>query len=415
METWEVLQDKVKTISSFIWNCPSNNETINGVKIDCVLKPKLDYWIIIEVTENERLDKNKIRHFRKISTCKPFLFSQNIYCESYIVLGEEPTETMVTTGNGINVKVQSYNTFTKQFLDYATYAFIRIQKVFGSSVNPLSGEPDNYDYTPVVYENTRTKKNVSLGEIAKYLLAGRRLILLGNYGTGKSRCLRELFNSLIKRQLNRVSYPIAINLKENWGIQRADEIIRRHFGSMGLTQYEDSVIKILDKDNFIFLLDGFDEVGAQIWSDDSSKLKQIRASALSAVKDLIQKTTSPIIISGREHYFNSNEEMFEAIGLKSSETEILRCKDEFTVEEMNNYLKNLAITTDIPIWLPRRPLICQIINSLEKEKIKNMFVNSYSASEFWDTLILSICDREAKISPLLDSKNILVFLRNCLT
>ncbi len=102
-------------------------------------------------------------------------------------------------------------------------------------------------------------------------------------------------------------------------------------------------------------------------SDDSSKLKQIRASALSAVKDLIQKTTSPIIISGREHYFNSNEEMFEAIGLKSSETEILRCKDEFTVEEMNNYLKNLAITTDIPIWLPRRPLICQIINSLKRK------------------------------------------------
>lgn len=372
--------------------------------------PKPDYWILIEVTENEKLDKIRT-DIAKLSTCKPFLFSQNIYCECYIVLGEEPTETMVTTGAGINVKVQSYNTFTKQFLDYPTYTFIRNQKVFGSSVNPLSGEPDNYDYTPVVYENIRTKKNVSLGDIAKFLLAGKRLILLGNYGTGKSRCLRELFNSLIKRQLNKIYYPIAINLKENWGIQRADEIIRRHFGSLGMTQYSDSVIKILDKDNFIFLLDGFDEVGAQIWSNDSSKLRQIRANALSAIKDLIQKTASPIIISGREHYFNSNEEMFEAIGLKAADTEILRCKDEFTVEEMNNYLKNLAITTDIPIWLPRRPLICQIINSLEKEKIKNMFVNSYSASEFWDTLILSICDREAKISPLLDSKNIFSILK----
>jgi hypothetical protein len=178
-----------------------------------------------------------------------------------------------------------------------------------------------------------------------------------------------------------------------------------------MTQFADSVIKILDKDNFVFLLDGFDEVGAQSWSDDSSKLKQIRASALSAVKDLIQKTKSPVIIAGREHYFNSNEEMFEAIGLKSSETEILRCKDEFTVEEMNNYLKSLAITTDIPIWLPRRPLICQIINSLEKDKIKNMFVNSYSASDFWDTLIKSICDREARISSLLDSKNIFSILK----
>jgi hypothetical protein len=410
MESWEILQEKVKAISSFIWNCTANNETINGIKIDCVLRPKNDYWIIVEVTEENKLEKIRT-DIAKIAACKQYLFSQNTYCECFIVMKDEPTDSMVTTGNGSNVKVQSYNTFSKQFIDYPKYSFVRNQRVFGSSVNPLSGEPDTYDYTPVFYENLSSKRNNNLGEIARILLNKRNLVLIGNYGTGKSRCIRELFNLLIKRPLNRIVYPIAINLKENWGVQRADEIIRRHFGLLGLSTDADSVIRILEKDIFIFLLDGFDELGAQIWSDDPSKLKQIRASALSAVKDLIQKTKSPIIISGREHYFNSNLEMFEAIGLNPSQTEILRCKDEFTIEEMNIYLKNLAITTDIPIWLPRRPLICQIINSLEKEKIQNMFIKSYSASEFWDTLIKSICDREAKISSLFDSQNIFNILK----
>ena len=410
MESWAVLQENVKTISSFIWNCPSNNETINGVKIDCVLKPTKDYWIIVEVTENQKLDKVRT-DITKIATCRQYLFSQNIFCKGFIVMKNDPTESMITTGEGSSILVQSYTTFSKQFIDYPSYSYIRNQKAFGSSVNPFSGEPDSNNYTPVFYENIRTKKNLTLGEIAKYLLRGKSLVLLGSYGTGKSRCIRELFSSMIDRPFTRIVYPIAINLKENWGIQRADEIIRRHFGALGLTQFSDPVIKILDKNNFIFLLDGFDEVGAQIWSDDPSKLKQIRASSLSAVKDLIQLTSSPIIISGREHYFNSNEEMFEAIGLKSSETEIIRCKDEFSIDEMNNYLKNLSITTDIPIWLPRRPLICQIINTLEKDKLKNIFVNSYSASEFWDTLIKSICERESKISPVLDSENIYSILK----
>lgn len=410
MDTWQVLENKVKTISSFLWNCNAINETINGVKIDCVLKPNVDRWIIIEITENHSLDKIRA-DITKISSCRQFLFSRNIYCEAYIVMRDEPTETMYTTGDGVNIKVLSYNSFSKLFIDYPTYTYIRNQRIFGSSVNPISGEADSNNYTPVFYENIRTKSKVSINDIAKFLLKGRRIVLLGNYGTGKSRCIRELFNILIERQLTRVVYPLAINLKENWGNHKAEEIIRRHFSLLGLSHMGDSAVKIIEKNSFILLLDGFDEVAAQVWSDDPSKLKQIRSSSLSAIKDLIKTTKSPVIITGREHYFNSNDEMFEAIGLEKNETELIRCKDEFTVEEMHNYLQTLSITIDIPIWLPRRPLICQIINTLEKEKIENILIETYSASEFWETLIKSICIREARISTILDAEKIYSILK----
>ena len=78
MQTWKAFEESVKIISSFIWNCNAVNETINGVKCDCVLKKKDDYWIIIEVTENETLDKVRT-DIAKLSTIKQHLFSKYIY------------------------------------------------------------------------------------------------------------------------------------------------------------------------------------------------------------------------------------------------------------------------------------------------------------------------------------------------
>jgi len=400
MITWKLLEQNVKTISSFIWNCPATSETINGVKFDCVLKPSESHWIIVETTEEMTLDKVRT-DIAKFGSCRHYLFSEDIFPEFFLVMNEEPTNSMVTTGQGAKIEVLSYVSFSKRFFDYPTYAFIRNSKIFGSSVNPLSGEPDKFKYTPVFYEELKTSKEIKIKDISNCLNEGKRIILLGNYGTGKSRCIRELFQILSSRTTNKILYPIAINLKEHWGTQRGEEIIRRHIGALGLSNMADSLVKILDSDRFIFLLDGFDEIGAQIWSDDSSKLKQIRASSLHAVKDLIINTKSPILITGREHYFNSESEMFEVLGLDKSETKILKCKDEFSEEEMKNYLMNISLTIDLPIWLPRRPLICQIINTISTSELESIFIDTQSAIDFWNTLIENMCKREARISPAL--------------
>ncbi|MBT3206833.1 MAG: hypothetical protein HN704_11160 [Bacteroidetes bacterium] len=409
MRTWQIFEENVKQLASFIWNCDARNETISGVKVDCVLKPETDYWILVEITENNTITKVRT-DIAKFATCKPALMSKNIYSKCYFVTKEEPTDSMIIAGDDNSVKVLSYNSFSKLFLDYKSYEYNRKQKNFGSSVNPFSGEPDKYEYTPVYYQNLKTKKDIELKKIKQKLLKGKNIILLGNYGTGKSRCIRELFLS-ISKQSNKLIFPIAINLKENWGLTRAEEIIRRHFENLGLSKIVDSAIKILDKDNFIFLLDGFDEVGAQIWSSDTTKLKQIRASSLKAVKDLIRITESPIIITGREHYFNSEQEMFNAIGLNSNTTEILKCKDEFADTEMDNYLKNLSLAIELPLWLPKRPLICQIINTIEREQIESIFLDTDGSIEFWQILIKNICDREARISTSLNSDTIFEVLK----
>jgi len=404
--SWKAFEENVKLISSYIWNCNANKETIKGVNFDCVLKPKLDHWVIVEITEDTTL--NKVRtDVGKFSSTRLSLMSEGIYPECFLVTKDEPTNSMQETGSENKIKVLSYISFSNLFLNYNSYYHVRTQKAFGSSVNPLSGEPDNIKYTPVFYENTRTRSNVDIKEISKLLLEGKKMILLGNYGTGKSRCIRELYFQLGNKQLKSLYYPLAINLKENWGTRKAEEMLRRHFDDLGLGENSNSIVKIVDKSSLMLLLDGFDEIGTQAWSDDPKKLKQIRTTALSGTKDLIQRCKGGLIITGREHYFNNDSEMFSLLGLNPQDTIVLRCKDEFSDDEMKKYLSSLSNMIDLPFWLPKRPIICQIINSLEVADIERIFIDSYSSVEFWRTLITNLCNREAKIHPILDKDTIL--------
>lgn len=409
MVSWKELEGNVKSISQFKWNCSASPEHIYGVNFDCVLKPSDDRWIIIEATENNSLEKVRA-DIVKHNLIRLKLISDGLYSLHYIVLSEEPTLSMVESGSENRIKVMSYKTFSSEFLDFQSYANIRSERVFGSSFNPFSGKKDELRYTPVEYKLDNSNKQLELRDISKLLINNERIVLLGNYGTGKSRCVRELFQTLVNINLiqKRFLYPIAINLKDNWGTKRAEEIIRRHFDDLGLSNMSDAVLKLMESDRLVFLLDGFDEIAAQVWSSDSSKLSQIRAASLSGIKDLIQKTKGSILISGREHYFNSHKEMFRTLGLDpaAGNVSIITCKDEFTEEEMSIYMKSLSKYIDLPMWLPRRPLIWQIISEIGTSKVEEIFIDASNSTEFWKTLIRNICDREAKIQSILDSDTI---------
>ena len=218
MIEWKVFENKVKRIAGYVWNCNSESMTISGVKCDCVLKPRKDYWIIVEITEDHTLKKVRT-DISKLIVVKAHLLSKRIYSENYIVMRIDPTDSMRTTAGDENIEILSYLSFSKLFLDSESYNHVRLQRNFGSAVNPISGEPDKNSYTPVLYEDIQLNKLIKLKEIVDSLLSGKRIILLGNYGTGKSRCIQELFNILIIKSQSKKEwlYPIAITLKENWG------------------------------------------------------------------------------------------------------------------------------------------------------------------------------------------------------
>ena len=63
------------------------------------------------------------------------------------------------------------------------------------------------------------------------------MVLLGEYGPGKVDVSRELFFiSLAKTASETNLYPVALDLRDFWGLRRAPELITRHLGDLGLDQ-----------------------------------------------------------------------------------------------------------------------------------------------------------------------------------
>lgn len=169
---------------------------------------------------------------------------------------------------------------------------------------------------------------------------------------------------------------------------------------------EASAVRAFRAGSLALLLDGFDEIGSQAWSNDSIKLKTIRANSLEGVKDAVNLNKGGTLITGREHYFPNSEEMFSALGMNKSNTILLRSKNEFSDTELLEYFRNRDIEVDIPEWLPRRPLICQTISDLAADQFAMMFGEEGDEIAFWNHFIKVLCARDASIHVSFDPETI---------
>lgn len=406
MSNWKKLEESVRQYAGYIWDRNATSDRIAGVNFDCVLSISDIEKVIIEITENRSLDKIRT-DVAKIQSIRVSMMAKNIMIRPYIICSFEPTQGMKDVGKENYIEVISHDSFRKMFFDFPTYHTIRSSKQFGSAIDPTTGENDDTDYIPVGYE-LKDRSEITAQDISDRIINGEKVILLGDYGTGKSRCFKEVFNILSDRSDETLLYPIAIDLKETWGLENAVEIITRHFSHLGVSdKYTKNVIKAYNGKRLCFLLDGFDEIGSRPWSEDKKTLELLRKYALQGVKDLLSKTGAGCLISGRDHYFNSNTEMHSALGFREDQTTIAKCKNEFSYEEFNNYLSINDISLSLPDWLPKKPLVLKTIVSLSREQIKNLFDSSNGEEvEFWFNFIDAMCERDSKIHAILDSETV---------
>ena len=405
MASWQQFEEHVRILASAKWNTPAFPETINEVKCDCVLKPRKDYWVVIEITEENSLDKSRT-DLGKFHTIKPFLFSKNIFAECYFIVKDLAAgSSLRNSGNGLHVNVMNQDDFCNMFLHYNEYEFNRLKKNFGSAVDIESGENDLSKFVDVSYKDVDEEKSYGINELSDLLLKNKKIVLIGDYGTGKSRCIGELFKVLVSKSKEKYIYPIAINLRECWGLVTKEEIIVRHSRSLGIEEYDSLIIKLLNEGKIILLLDGFDEINAQSWSDDPDKLIEIRRKALVGVRDLISSSRGGVIITGREYYFNSDKELFLSLGFPEQNVIRLTCANEFSDTEVQAYLSNKEITHIIPEWLPKKPLMVQLFSLLDKKECE-ILLGAQSEIQLCRLFIDKICERETKINSSLDKNTI---------
>lgn len=392
---WQEVELETRRIAESVWGVVAEPERVTGVKCDAVLKPKSNYWVLIEISKRDDLEKLR-EDIAKLALIRTSLLSKGIYCECYFVTTGNHT-SLRESGNEVDIEVHTLATFASKFLGSAMYITERQKAPFGSAVHPDTGEVDSSQYSPIAYVDSAGRQ-YSVKDISVELKKGRRIALIGEFGTGKSRCLMEVFKQLVLD--DSVFPPFSVNLRDNWGYRRLHHILTNHLEGIGLGQFADNAVRSLKRGNHVILLDGFDEIGSQSWSGDPKRLMEVRKKSLEGVRDIFSSCPNAgILITGREHYFSTNEEMSECLGLDLGMILVLKCPDEFSSTELADYIaKNTKFKT-LPEWMPRKPLICQLLARLPADEVERLGTDANGEVQFFEAVFDTICARETKINP----------------
>ncbi|OOG44048.1 hypothetical protein B0E52_08550 [Rhodanobacter sp. C06] len=304
---------------------------------------------------------------------------------------------MKEAGAESHIRVISLQEYEQEFFDFESYRELRVLQPFGSAVDSRTGENDQREFVPVRYTVDGGKQDLTIGDIAEKLIRGGTVVLTGDYGTGKSRCVREIFTTLSKSVTESGAYPVAINLRDHWSSSNALEIIAGHLGNIGLQGSVDNIVRLLNAGGLVLLLDGFDEIGTQVHDPKARDRRALRKHAVRGLRDLIIRAKAGVLLTGRSHFFDSDKEMFESLGVANSHNvTIARVPDNFTEAEAAIYLSGLHVKTLCPGWLPRKPLVFQLLAEIDVTEVEQLLSKDFGEFEFWGAFFFAVCIRESR-------------------
>ncbi|MEG8203861.1 hypothetical protein SE916_11010 [Pseudomonas sp. 5FOS] len=413
MKSWKQLEEHTRNLASIIWKRPAIPERIHGVNFDAVLRISEEEIVLIEITEESNLEKVRT-DIAKIAAVKLNFMIEGVLAKAYIVLSREPSPGMIDLAKASKISITSIRNFIKEAFDYQSYSTLRRAVAFGSAINPTTGEPDKHDYIPVIYTDESERKKYKIKDICVKLERGDKIILLGDYGTGKSRCTKEVFEYFSTSTESGRNFLLSINLREHWGATTAIEIIAGHLQRLGMSEAVDRTMQLLRSGHITLILDGFDEVGSQTFGTNQDRRASIRKTALQGIRELISATPAGVLITGRPHYFNSHQEMYESLGISTriQGDTLIKCATEFNVDQAKEYLKNIGLSSVVPQWLPRKPLMFQILAEIEASEADRILSASSGEIGFWGQFIDTVCVREAKIHSSIDPTSVREVLTN---
>jgi len=394
--SWKVLEGFVRSVASLRYGMPCQAEHVGGVDVDGVVHLGADEKVIIEITENMTLAKVR-EDITKIAAVRLGLLTRGISCKAFVVLEGEPTSSMVELGTASHVSVLSAKKFEGEFFDYESYVTLRRVQPFGSAVDSETGQNDQRSYIEVALSESDTHKSWGVRNVCEALKRGEKIVAIGDYGTGKSRLVREVFEKLSDDARNAGAYAIAINLRDHWGSGNILEILGGHLKRIGVSGSIDNAMRLLASRGLILLLDGFDEIGAQSHDTQLIERAALRRSALRGVRDLVLQSGAGVLITGRSHYFDDDKEILDALGLgASAKARILEVPPNFTAGQARAYLQNIGLDIDPPNWLPMKPLVFQIAAELDPGELEKILRDVSGTFEFWGVFLGAVTRRESR-------------------
>ncbi len=336
--------------------------------------------------------------------------------KGWFVTKDEPTadqREVVNKAHGL-ISALSFSQFQSKIVDASSYLSLRDSYAFGSVRDPATGSPKaQIEYIPLELIHAGSADLWSVGTIRDALLNGRRFVILGDYGAGKSMTLRELYRELKGAYFKHrtAKFPIYLNLRDHFGQTNPAEILERHGRNIGFS-HPQHLVRAWRAGYVILLLDGFDElttVGIQgLWK----KMQDSRFRAMQAVREFVrdQPAEAGLVLTGRAHYFDSEKERRGSLGLVPTVVDLTL--NEFNEEQIEKYLSKCGLSGRVPGWLPSRPLLVGYLAA--SGLLKGLLANAEQSSgnqgadpaRGWNIILDRICAREAEIEAGIDGPTV---------
>ena len=410
---------EVRSIARALWNLPPGEgaaENVNNDEIDCICRTE-DLVHLIECTTERTMGKFRTQT-NKLGSAKQYLERNGNTVKLWIVTANDPTAEQRSNARGLGITALSIQEFQRRLLDSRQYIEARWLYRFGSASDPDSGshqlDEDEYVEQPLTHLASGTGYRVS--DICELLHDGRTIVLIGPFGAGKSLTVREIFRN-IRQQYHRNQTdltPIAINLRDHWGQSQIEEILHRHATKVGFSQPH-QLVRAWNAGRVIPLLDGIDELASPVMAMGIDAIRRSREEALKVIQAFMQdvRGRTGVLLTGRDHYFDSTEEARRLMRLPNDT--IFVDVGEFSEEQASQYLRRKKVSTNLPTWLPRKPLLLGYLASHDLlDQVVAMPGDGGSALA-WDHFLNRICEREADLSSDIESGAIRQLLEDLAT
>ncbi|MCA1754116.1 MAG: hypothetical protein LC641_05320 [Spirochaeta sp.] len=295
------------------------------------------------------------------------------------------------------VEAISFEQFRARLVDAQGYLQAREAYPFGSMRDPGTDSTQvSLTYVPVGMRDEKAHE-YSLASVVEQVDKGSHLVILGEYGAGKSTTLRELFRRLVRQFRDKTSakFPILLNLRDHHGQTDPVEAIERHARAVGYASPH-QLVRAWRGGYVDLLLDGFDEIAVGGWAGGGKNLKDLRYRSMELVRRFLRDSPRGVgvVIAGRSHYFDALHELRSALRAPAGAT--LITLEEFDPSQISEFLRQMGWKGPLPEWVPARPLLLGYLAS--KQLLEYLGEDlSIAPAPGWDELLDRIAQREAEL------------------
>lgn len=405
-------ENEARRVARALWPAAtfSGSATVEGRERDGIFETE-ECIHLLEATTSRRLDKARQDVGKLVSLGAKFQRgTSHKAVRGWLVTRDEPTADQrgAAEKHKSFLTILSFSQFQARLIDVRGYLAARDEYAFGSVRDPVTGSrKPATGYVHLALAETGKPDIRTPDDVSRLLAQGNRVVLLGDYGAGKSMTLRYLYQQLSTsyKQGTSPRFPVYLNLRDHYGQTDPAEILERHARAVGF-EHPAHLVRAWRAGYVLLLLDGFDEVTGVSVQGLWRKLRDNRYRAMEPIRRLASEhpTGLGLAIAGRAHFFDTDAERRAALGIGNC---LELSLSEFTDEQVEAYLKMRKLHGAVPSWLPSRPLLVAYLASTGLlEDVVGQWAADLDPSAGWNMLLDKITSREAEIEAGIDGPTV---------